>query len=372
MSSDAPAPPQAGSTRGQRQLPRRIYPYRILGMGLGGLPILLVLHQIAAPAGDYGLLAFTSLLWPHVAWLIAQRSRDPFRAELRSLAVDSALAGFWVPLMHFNALPSVLLLTVATADKISTGVRGLWLRAIPGMLMALAAAGLATGFSAQPQTTLAVLLACLPLLVIHTLAVSLGSYRLVRRVQGQNQQLEALSRVDALTGLPNRRHWQDRAESLLLANLRECQPATLLLLDIDHFKKINDQYGHMAGDDVLRGLARLIREHAGSQAQIGRLGGDEFAVALPSATIKAIATAEDLRAAAGSISSEAAPDLRCSLSIGIAAASRSTPDLRAWIDAADRALYEAKRTGRNRIHADTPDAIAGVADSTLAPCTQDM
>ena len=107
--------------------------------------------------------------------LLATRSRDPFRAELRNFVVDSLIAGSWVPLLHFNALPSAILLTVATADKINSGIRRLWLHALPGMLVALVAAAVLTGFAFQPATSMPVLLACLPILIIHTLAVSASS-----------------------------------------------------------------------------------------------------------------------------------------------------------------------------------------------------
>src|SRR5690606_34299143 len=100
-----------------------------------------------------------ALGWPALAHAIARRSRDPYRAELRNLLVDSAIAGAWVPLLHFNLLPSVLLLTLTTVDKISSGVPRLWLRSLPGMGLALLASGLATGFAWAPSTSIAVMLA---------------------------------------------------------------------------------------------------------------------------------------------------------------------------------------------------------------------
>jgi diguanylate cyclase len=195
---------------------------------------------------------------------------------------------------------------------------------------------------------MAILLACLPLLVIHTLAVSLGTFRLIRKVQGQNQRLDALSRIDALTGLANRRHWQDGAATLLQAYHAYGRPAALLLLDIDEFKTINDEHGHIAGDDVLCSIADLIRRSVGPAARTGRLGGDEFAIALPGTQADAAALAERLRQGVEALRLAQAPTLRCSASIGLAAASAAESDLRAWIETADRTLYRAKREGRNR------------------------
>jgi diguanylate cyclase len=328
-----------------------------MGMGLASLPMFAVLHELAAPWPAWAWAVFACLLWPHLAYLLARRSRDPASAELRNFVIDSALAGSLVPLMHFNLLPSVVILTVVTADKINVGVRGLWLRSVPGMLIALLVAATITGFAVRLPTSMVVLAASLPILVIHTLAVSLSIVRLVRRVQRQNLQLEELSRRDGLTGLFNRRHWQERTE----ARLRDFQvrgvPATLLLLDVDRFKEINDRYGHGVGDDVLRAVARaLLADGIAEDEQAGRLGGDEFVLALPVPLAQAEATAERLRASIGRLGFDTLPALACSVSIGLAT---PPPDprlgLREWLEAADRALYDAKRAGRNRIAASHVD-----------------
>lgn len=336
-----------------RSLPHRTYGFRMLGMGLACLPVFAVLRELGASWPAWAWTVVACLLWPHLAYGVARRSRDPASAELRNFVIDSALAASLVPLMHFNLLPSVVILTVVTADKINVGVRGLWLRSVPGMLLALVAMAAITGFAVRLPTSMVVLLASLPILVIHTLAVSLSIVRLVRRVQRQNLQLEELSRRDGLTSLFNRRHWQERTE----ARLRDFQsrglPATLLLLDVDRFKEINDRYGHGVGDDVLRAVARcLLDAGIAEDEQVGRLGGDEFVVALPLPLPQAEAAAETLRASVSRLSFDALPALACSVSIGLA---MPPPDprlgLREWLEAADRALYEAKRTGRNRIAA---------------------
>lgn len=188
----------------QAKLPRRVYRFRMLGMGVSALPIALVLERIGWTPWTLALLIFTAAIWPQLAWLLARRSANPFRTELRSLMGDSLLAGLWAALLHFNLLPAALLLTVTTADKINTGVRGLWLRAMPAMVLGVLAGGLATGFAVQLPTDTATILACLPLLMVHTLAVSMSTYQLVRKVQARNQQLLELSRQDPLTGLANR------------------------------------------------------------------------------------------------------------------------------------------------------------------------
>ena len=98
----------------------------MLGMGLAALPIGMVLLENQAGAGHWGFLLFTTILWPQLALWLALRHREPFRGEIRNLLLDSILAGMWVPLMAFNLLTSVMLVTLATVDKISTGIDRLW------------------------------------------------------------------------------------------------------------------------------------------------------------------------------------------------------------------------------------------------------
>lgn len=330
------------------RLPWRTYPLRVLGLGLGFLAPAAVLYELDAHWLAWAWAAFGCLLWPHLAFLLASRSRDPLRAELRNFLIDSALAGSLVPLMHFNLLPSAVLLSVVVADKINTGVRGLWLLSLPGMLGGMLGFGLLTGFAFAPQSSLLVVLASLPLLVIHTIAVSLSSYRLVRRVQSQNRQLEALNRTDSLTGLESRAYWETQAETLLRAHQADGRPASLVLVDIDRFKAINDRYGHAVGDDVLRSIAELMRRSLGSEGHAGRLGGDEFAAVLPESLPAASELAARFEAEVERLEFPRHPGLRCSVSLGLARAPDGSLGLREWIEAADRAMYEAKAEGRGR------------------------
>ncbi|MBD8873401.1 sensor domain-containing diguanylate cyclase [Rhodanobacter sp. DHB23] len=336
----------------QTTLSRRVHRFRMLGMGVAALPIAAVLHENGWSPWLAALLAFTGLIWPQLARWLARRSATPFQAELHNLMVDSLLAGLWVPLMHFNLLPAVLLPTVATADKINTGIRGLWLRSLPVMLLGVLVGGLPTGFAVRLQTSTLVILACLPLLVVHTLAVSLGTYRLIRTVQGRNRQLAALSRQDPLTGLANHRHWREESARLLAERSAQGLPSTLLMIDMDRLKAINDEYGHGAGDDALCRLAALIRRHAGPEALAGRLGGDEFSVMLPCGRTHAAAIAEQLRETMAAARWPQRPGLCCTISVGLIEAGEVENTLHDWSEAADRAMYRAKQSGRNRIASD--------------------
>lgn len=340
--------PGTGPARHLKSLPWRAYRFRVLGMGLASLPLIAVMHELGSPWPAWAWMAFGCFAWPHLAYFLATRSADPFKSELRNFMFDSILAGSWVPVLHFNLLPSAVLVTVVTADKINTGVRGLWLRSLPGMAGAIVLGGLLTGFAVDFPSSTTVVLACLPIMIIHTLAVSQSSYQLVRRVQKQNLQLAELSRRDLLTGLDSRGHWQAQAEALLQRHQAQGQPASLMLIDVDCFKEINDRYGHTAGDDVLRGIAELIRSTMPAEGHAGRLGGDEFALALPVDVAQAATAAETLRIAVEALGHPHFPGLRCSISIGLAEPPEAGLALREWREAADRALYQAKHGGRNR------------------------
>ncbi len=338
------------SRRERIPLHRRIYPFRVFGMGLGAVPAAVALYPLDPPVWAWVFLALTGLVWPHVAYLIALRSRDPYRAETRNLLIDTAIAGSWVPLIQFNLLPSALVVTLTIVDKISSGLRGLWLRAMPALLAGGAGMALVTGGVFSPHTSMTVILACLPVLLIHTVAVSLGSYRLIRKVGLQNQELDRLHRLDVLTGLSNRADWEQRAEQVLQEAVQSSGAACLLLIDIDDFKLVNDTHGHAAGDEVLCALANKIRAVLRPKDRAGRIGGDEFVVVLPESTLEqAEGVAERIRKAVETIRLRDYPDVHPTISIGAASFGQPPTTLRACFNAADGALYRAKDSGRNRI-----------------------
>ena len=341
--------PPSAALSDRTLLPQRIYRLRMLGFGLGMPMIGVVLLEIDAPLASWVLLLFTGVLWPQIALLVARRSREPYRAELRNLLVDSALAGMWVPLMHFNLLPSTLLVTLATVDKIHTGISGLWLWSLPGVLAGILGMSLLTGFAFDPASSMPVVLASLPMLLIHTIACSLVGYRLTRKVQRQNRQLDELSRIDVLTGLDSRRHWQERAERLLQRRHSGGEAVTLLMVDVDHFKQVNDCHGHAVGDDVLRMIAAVVRRSIRPGDHAGRYGGDEFGIVLRGDAVEAIEVAERIRRGVEALALPQLPQVACSVSLGLAEASEGDVTLRDWVESADRALYRAKSAGRNRV-----------------------
>ncbi|WP_334059161.1 sensor domain-containing diguanylate cyclase [Alteromonas sp. S005] len=165
-----------------------------------------------------------------------------------------------------------------------------------------------------------------------------------------NEELKTASRVDGLTGLFNRRYWQERFDEMHKLCVRRDKPSTALMLDIDHFKRINDTYGHQAGDKVIKMLAALIKRCVRETDLAGRYGGEEFAIILNDSTVNdAKAVAERIRQLAQRLVVEhEGESISFTVSLGLAQFSPDFKGAMAWLECADQALYEAKENGRNQ------------------------
>jgi diguanylate cyclase (GGDEF)-like protein len=189
---------------------------------------------------------------------------------------------------------------------------------------------------------------CAGALVIALLTAMLYETRRHRR------QLAKLANLDALTGLPNRRHIADLAASAIAEAAAARSTLTLALIDLDHFKVINDELGHAAGDQVLRDFARVSRENLRATDILGRWGGEEFLLLMPNTPPEwALGIVERLRSRALEIALPSSrPGLKVSLSAGLACTGANIASLDELVAFADAALYSAKEEGRNRVRVD--------------------
>jgi two-component system cell cycle response regulator len=180
-------------------------------------------------------------------------------------------------------------------------------------------------------------------------------------LQGVIDGLCELSLKDPLTGLANRRHFRAVQERTIDVVARSGEPALLLMLDIDHFKKVNDTYGHQAGDQVLQAIARTLAKCVRPMDTVARYGGEEFSVVLPSChTSFGAMVAERIRKTVEDLQIQIAPGVMIHVTVSIGGAYapewvRSTATL--WTERADQQLYRAKKEGRNRVFLDEQQEI---------------
>lgn len=177
------------------------------------------------------------------------------------------------------------------------------------------------------------------------------------QLESTNQRLRTLSETDALTGLANRRHFDEVLRDALARALLVDRPLAVLMLDVDHFKAYNDTHGHLAGDDILRQIGAELRGSIRNDTLAARYGGEEFALIAPARTREANDLGERLR-------KRIEAQVGVTASIGVACFDvRRDADEAALIARADQALYHAKRAGRNRVHV---DGIEGSDDTRTA------
>jgi diguanylate cyclase (GGDEF)-like protein len=200
-------------------------------------------------------------------------------------------------------------------------------------------------FAAWPVNAYTFMLGAVSQFFISSLFVLMLSYKL-------NRNLESIATIDSLTGVLNRRGLEDASVKMQDICKRINLSMAVLLIDIDYFKKVNDTYGHLLGDDVLRHIAKTISGILRSSDVLGRYGGEEFCAFLPNTTEgDALGLAERIRAGI-----EASPiklglnvNLKTTVSIGVADSVRAGYDFKGLLATADSAMYGAKNGGRNRV-----------------------
>ncbi|MEB6380578.1 diguanylate cyclase AdrA [Leclercia adecarboxylata] len=331
------------------RLAHRLRLPRAAGLAMLFFPIASVL--VAQPVNGvwWLLLVGWAFVWPHLAWQLAVRAADPLQNEMFNLKVDAIMVGVWSGLMGVNAMPTAALVMMMSMNLM--GVGGIRLYTTGAIMSALAALvtlqlmHVPTGFVSTP---LEVWLS-LPGIVGYPMLFAWVSYRTTSRLVEHKRRLELMSTLDGMTGVFNRRHW----EVLLRTEFENCRryhrSATILLIDIDHFKGINDTWGHDIGDQAIIAVTRQLQLTLRASDLIGRFGGDEFAVIMSGTPAEnAIAAMSRVHERLAELRLPGAPQVKVCISVGVAPLTTSIVHYQEWLKAADIALYKAKNAGRNR------------------------
>ncbi len=175
--------------------------------------------------------------------------------------------------------------------------------------------------------------------------------RSVLRINYLMRMLSQQANIDGLTGLYNRAHFDQRWGEAVAGVERHKRPLSLAMIDLDHFKSVNDTYGHPAGDTVIQGLAKIVRRECRQTDIACRYGGEEFVLVMPETSPEdAAAVCERIRLAFGSVTWPKHPERSITCSMGIVGTDGQTAVEPAnWLELADRNLYRAKKEGRNRV-----------------------
>lgn len=355
------------------------YRVRVAAFALVGVPI--DLHVLSRSPGVLFWITFLFqfALYPHLMQWRTRRCANPEKAELDNLTVDAVLSGAWAAGLGF---PLWITVTLFLATLLNHTI----MRGLPGILIcpaALLGGALASttviAFRVSSDTDGLVTLSSIIGLAIYLSLMGVEFFTYIRRlheVQGavasQKQILEdanaalqgQISKIhdlqeklrdqanrDSLTGLFNRRYLEGTLEREMARCKREGTPIAMLLLDIDHFKLINDTYGHQAGDEVLRVFSRILQESARAEDIVCRYGGEEFLLVLPKMPLEIARERGEhlLQLFEGTVVAFGERRIRVTTSIGVAGTPLHSDSAEGLIRCADEALYLAKHNGRNQV-----------------------
>lgn len=366
-------------TRNHRWVVANGYRIRIILFALAGLPI--ALHILPERPGFvvWALFVLQFLIYPHLLRWFARNSGAQERAALNSMIIDAVLCGAWASGLGFPLLISFgLFLANLLNHTITRGVPGIFVCSmafISGALAATTVIAFRVSSDTSGLVTLVTIIgiaAYLSLIGIEIFAYTRQLHQVQDSLDSQKKSLEAANAIlheqiakiqdlqeklreqanrDSLTGLFNRRYLEGTLQRELARCKREGAALSMLLFDIDHFKLINDTYGHQAGDEVLRVFGQLLLEHARTEDIVCRYGGEEFLVVLPKMPLD-IARERGtymLKLVAERTVAFAALRIRITTSIGVATAPQHSDSAEGLVRCADEALYLAKHSGRNQL-----------------------
>jgi diguanylate cyclase len=332
---------------------KRLYPPRVIGSVVGFLAVAGALYQLNTPAWIWVVLVAQGFVWPHLAYLMARHVPVPYVIERRHLLFEAGMGGLWVTSMQFNALPTTMLVSMLAMNCIAVGGPALLYAGLGVFSIAL------MGFTAllkpdfAPQTSHLQVYACLPMLAVYPLAVGGAAYRLAAKLARHKRAFRDFSRLDSLTGLLNQGAWRAELDDAFQSSAQVGPAMTLVLIDIDYFKSVNDSHGHLAGDEVIKLVGQVLQASCRPEDTAGRMGGDEFSMILRHTGMAQarVLLAEVQRQLQATFLTRAELPV-VSLSMGVVEFAASMGSVEDWIRAADDALYSAKNQGRNQIVGD--------------------
>lgn len=329
------------------------------------------------------------LVYPHVVFLRARHASDPLRAEFQNLWLDSFCFGVWAAVLGFPLWISYTLVICGCINLVAFSAFKGVLQALgafaAGALLVLAVAG----WRFTPDTSLLVSVMSMASLSVYlilfaraahsrTVALSAtraklrqseaGLQRQIKAIQSLQAQLTEQANRDPLTGLYNRRYLNDSLQREFDRCARDGAALSLLLIDLDHFKEINDRHGHSMGDEVLRQVSAILGQEMRSSDICCRYGGEEFLLVLPCVGLDAAQDrAECCRSRVeGHHWLAGEQPLTVTLSVGVACTTDAGMAPSELIKLADLALYRAKAEGRNRVCVSSPVNIEQEATNIIA------
>ncbi|CAH5851796.1 diguanylate cyclase [Enterobacter hormaechei subsp. steigerwaltii] len=340
---------QDDSYRSGLRFARRIRLARIVGLAALFVPLASVLVSQFLSGVWWLLLVGWVFVWPHLAWQLAFRSAEPHSSEIVNLKIDAIIAGVWMGLTGFNALPTAALIVMIGMNMMGSGGCRLFLTGLALLALSALLTVQSTGTPVVLTSEPLALWLTLPVLVVYPILFAWLSHRTAIRLAEHKRRLELMSTRDGMTGVFNRRHWETLLRNEFEACRRSHRQATILLIDIDHFKTINDTWGHDVGDEAIVAITRQLQLTLRSGDYIGRFGGDEFAVIMSGTPAdSAIAAMSRVHERLVNMPLHRAPMARLCISVGVAPWGAQFTHYREWLKAADVALYKAKNAGRGR------------------------
>ena len=282
--------------------------------------------------------------------------------------IDAALTSFAVYAIGFSIVPSAIAITLTAMNNLSVGGVRLWAKGCIATLAGLMVTAAFLPFEFRPASSLLVQSVAMLLVVMYLITYAWTMWHMANNLQKSRDALQVLSQTDALSGLKNRGAFESAlGEKFAALQTDHGEEGTaLLFIDLDRFKRINDESGHAAGDDVLRAMAWALQSEIRKEDTAARYGGDEFAVLLDQADEPAaLAFLERIKTRIQSTALFENSEIPLTWSTGVSMFVASMPSPDAWVAQADAALYKVKQRERGGVVLAQNPAIAGTAELNI-------